>query len=159
MAELLERHPDLDAVFVASDAMAIGALHVLAEAGRRVPDDVAVVGFDDVPTAPYTNPPLTTVRQPFDEMAVALAQRLLAQLDAPDAVVDHVVFPTEHVRRGARPTAACRQRSVREKVAERSSPGPSTNTPVPGTPASNRANPSLTFVAGSTAKYERPRGA
>lgn len=101
MERLLEREPDLDAVFVASDAMAIGALHVLMRAGRRVPDDVAVVGFDDVPTAQFTNPPLTTVRQPFEEMAVAMAQRLVAQLDAPDAVVDHVVFPTELVVRAS----------------------------------------------------------
>jgi DNA-binding LacI/PurR family transcriptional regulator len=103
MARLLEREPGLDAVFVASDTMAIGALHALDRAGRRVPDDVAVIGFDDVPMAEFTQPALTTVRQPLDEMAVALAERLIAQLggDAGAAVPDHVVFPTELVERAS----------------------------------------------------------
>ena len=80
MAELLRRNPLLDAVFVASDPMALGALRALEQAGRRVPDDVAVVGFDDMPMAAYTHPPLTTVRQPLDQMAAAMAELLMAQL-------------------------------------------------------------------------------
>jgi len=64
MVRLLARKPDLDGLFVASDLMASGALRALADAGRRVPEDVAVIGFDDHPAlAPATNPPLTTVRQ------------------------------------------------------------------------------------------------
>ena len=101
MAQLLEREPELDAVFVASDTMAIGALHALAAAGRRVPDDVAVVGFDDVPMAEFTQPALTTVRQPLEQMAVALAERLIAQLRDRSGVLDHVVFPTELVVRAS----------------------------------------------------------
>ena len=61
----------LDAVFVASDLMADGALRTLRQAGRRVPDDVAVVGFDDFEIARYTEPPLTTVRQPIAEIGRA----------------------------------------------------------------------------------------
>jgi DNA-binding LacI/PurR family transcriptional regulator len=61
--------PDLTAVFAANDDMAIGLIRALADAGRRVPDDVSVVGFDDIPVAAYVTPPLTTVRQPFDAVA------------------------------------------------------------------------------------------
>ena len=74
---LLDRFPDLDGVFAASDLMAIGAIQVLTERGRRVPDDVGVIGFDDVPIAAATRPPLTTVRQPLIEMGHRLADLLL----------------------------------------------------------------------------------
>jgi DNA-binding LacI/PurR family transcriptional regulator len=60
---LLDRVPDLDGLFVASDLMALGALKALRQAGRRVPDDVAVVGFDDIALASVADPPLTTLRQ------------------------------------------------------------------------------------------------
>ena len=63
MARLLDRVPDLDAVFVASDLMALGALAELRRRGRQVPDDVAVVGFDDIAMAALAEPPLTTLRQ------------------------------------------------------------------------------------------------
>ena len=65
---LLRRNPAIDAVFVASDAMALGALRALDATGRRVPDDVAVVGFDDIGVAATATPPLTSVRQPLTEM-------------------------------------------------------------------------------------------
>ena len=65
MARLLAAHPDLDAVFAASDSMAAGALRALKTHGRSVPADVAVVGFDDLPLAEQSDPPLTTVHQPF----------------------------------------------------------------------------------------------
>jgi DNA-binding LacI/PurR family transcriptional regulator len=77
MRQLLEDDPGLDAVFAASDLMAIGALHALRKAGRRVPDDVAIVGFDDIEAARFTDPPLTTVRQPIVEVARAIVRRLL----------------------------------------------------------------------------------
>jgi DNA-binding LacI/PurR family transcriptional regulator len=74
--ELLRREPRLDGLFAASDAMAVGALQALAAAGRRVPDDVAVVGFDDVDLAGAALPPLTTVRQPWEAMTRALVDLL-----------------------------------------------------------------------------------
>ena len=83
MHALLEREPDLDAVFAANDLMAVGAMRALREAGRRVPDDVAVVGFDDSPLSRVTDPPLSTVRQPTDEMGRRMAE-LLMQLIATD---------------------------------------------------------------------------
>ena len=80
--DLLARHPDLDGIAVASDLMAAGVLKVLAELGRRVPDDVAVVGYDDLGVAERTSPPLTTVRQSIDEMAERATRLLLEQLDS-----------------------------------------------------------------------------
>jgi DNA-binding LacI/PurR family transcriptional regulator len=80
MAELLERRPDIDAVFAANDLMAAGALQVLRERGREVPGDVAVVGFDDAPMAQFTDPALTTVQQSPEEMGremVAMLVRLI----------------------------------------------------------------------------------
>lgn len=80
MRELLDREPELDAVFAASDSMAAGALHVLRQSGRRIPDDVAVVGFDDSPVALEADPPLTSVRQPLDDMGREMARLLIARL-------------------------------------------------------------------------------
>lgn len=88
--ELLRREPRLDGLFAASDAMAVGALQALAAAGRRVPDDVAVVGFDDVDLAAAASPPLTTVRQPWEEMTralVALLRRRIAGEGRPEQIV------------------------------------------------------------------------
>ena len=69
---LLAEHPDLDGVFVANDLMAQGALLALRDRGRRVPDDVAVVGFDDSSAALAGRPPLTTVRHPLEDMAAEM---------------------------------------------------------------------------------------
>ncbi|RBY85929.1 LacI family DNA-binding transcriptional regulator [Blastococcus sp. TF02A-26] len=81
MRALLERAPDLDAVFVASDPMAVGALRALHDAGRTVPGDVAVVGFDDAVVAATSDPPLTTVAQPLDEMTRLMVELLLRQVE------------------------------------------------------------------------------
>ncbi|MEU1187785.1 LacI family DNA-binding transcriptional regulator [Streptomyces sp. NPDC005859] len=89
MAALLHRRPDLDAVFVASDLMASGALQTLREHGRRVPEDVAVVGFDDLTSiAETTDPPLTTVHQDAEEMGRLMARLLLEREGAPDSASD-----------------------------------------------------------------------
>ncbi|HEX3048721.1 MAG TPA: LacI family DNA-binding transcriptional regulator [Bacillota bacterium] len=68
MKELLRRRPRCTAVFAASDSMAYAALQAISEAGLKVPDDIAVVGFDDLEFSGFTNPPLTTIRQPRYEM-------------------------------------------------------------------------------------------
>ncbi|MFC7260638.1 LacI family DNA-binding transcriptional regulator [Streptomyces lutosisoli] len=106
MRELLERRPDVDAVFAANDLSASGALRVLRERGRRVPDDVAVIGFDDMlPIAEQTDPPLTSVRQDIEEMGRLMARLLLRRLDrrSGDASLggdpSSVVLPTTLVRR------------------------------------------------------------
>jgi DNA-binding LacI/PurR family transcriptional regulator len=101
MTALLRAHPDLDAVFVASDPMAFGALRALETSGRRIPDDVAVVGFDDVPFAQHTTPPLTTVRQPLEEMTRAMCDLLLRHIEGQGKDDDHVVTPTTLVERSS----------------------------------------------------------
>ena len=76
MAGILAGH-DVDAVFVASDVVALGAIGALREAGRQVPDDVSVIGFDDIPLAAFFDPPLTTVRVPAHELGMAAGMALL----------------------------------------------------------------------------------
>ncbi|MFF9687601.1 LacI family DNA-binding transcriptional regulator [Streptomyces sp. NPDC014623] len=100
MRELLRERPDMDGVFIASDLMALGALPVLLRAGREVPGDVAVVGFDDSNAAVACDPPLTTVRQPVEEMAAEMAGLLLKQIGSPgDGPAPSVVFRPTLVRR------------------------------------------------------------
>lgn len=98
MRQLLADEPDLDAVFIASDLMAHGALTALREAGRRVPEDVAVIGFDDIALASYCEPPLTTVRQPITEIGRTLARHMLKLLGG-EEVEPSTVLPTELVVR------------------------------------------------------------
>jgi len=101
MRELLEREPELDGVFASNDLMAVGALHVLLERGRRVPQDVAVIGFDDSSAATASRPRLTTVRQPVEEMAARMAQLLLERLDEPEAPPRAVLFDSELIVRAS----------------------------------------------------------
>jgi len=98
MASLLQRDPELDAVFVANDLMAVGALRALRAAGRRVPEDVAVIGFDDIELAAHTEPPLTTVHQPVAEQARTMTELLLTQIGGAPACAP-VVLPTHLVER------------------------------------------------------------
>jgi DNA-binding LacI/PurR family transcriptional regulator len=95
---LLRRVPDLDAVFACGDLLAVGALQALREAGRRVPDDVALVGFDDIPAAEQTDPPLTTVRQPVEAIGRRMAAMMISRLGGQD-VEPWAVLPTELVVR------------------------------------------------------------
>ncbi|MFL6111505.1 MAG: LacI family DNA-binding transcriptional regulator [Catenulispora sp.] len=99
MLQLLDHQPDLDAVFVASDLMALGALRALRRAGRKVPDDVAVIGFDDAPLAAHTEPRLTTVRQPVEDMGAAMARHLTRHISGLADVPAQTVFPTQLVVR------------------------------------------------------------
>ncbi|MFF8279821.1 LacI family DNA-binding transcriptional regulator [Streptomyces lateritius] len=94
---------DFDCVFAHNDLIAAGALRALREAGRAVPDDVAVVGFDDIPMARHTEPPLTTVRQPMRRMGETAARMLLAGLAGEAAPDEPVVLPTELVVRRSAP--------------------------------------------------------
>lgn len=80
---LLERHPDIDAIFVASDLMAAGAVQAITATGRRVPDDISIIGFDDSIAATCANPPLSTMRLPVEEMAAEATRMLLDQVFTP----------------------------------------------------------------------------
>lgn len=101
MRELLDRCPGLDAVFAANDLSAAGALRALRERGVRVPEDVAVIGFDDMlHVVEDTDPPLTTVRQEIEEMGRIMARMLLREAVAAEAPAS-VVMPTTLVRRAS----------------------------------------------------------
>jgi DNA-binding LacI/PurR family transcriptional regulator len=98
MWRLLDQRPALDAVFVASDIMAAGALHALHRAGRRVPEDVAVVGFDDLALARQTRPQLTTVRQPVEQFGSLAARYLMAAMEGEERD-EATILPTTLVPR------------------------------------------------------------
>jgi DNA-binding LacI/PurR family transcriptional regulator len=98
--DLLEQHPDLDGLVVASDLMARGALQVAAERGLRVPDDLAVIGYDDLGVAERTNPPLTTMKNPISEMAERATRLLLDRIDGRESGGPYrLIIPTELVIR------------------------------------------------------------
>ncbi|MET9147773.1 LacI family DNA-binding transcriptional regulator [Streptomyces sp. NPDC004042] len=105
MTRLLEREPALDAVFAGSDVTAAGARQVLRASGRRIPDDVALVGYDDSAIARHMDPPLTSVRQPIEEMGRAMIDLLLTEIAdrrPPESAAPerrHAVLATELVVR------------------------------------------------------------
>jgi len=101
MRMLLDQAPNLDAVFAASDPMAIGAMSTLRHAGRRVPDDVAVIGFDDVTAAAFTDPPLTTVRQSVERLGALAAELLFEQVVSGIGPTKNVILATDLVVRGS----------------------------------------------------------
>jgi len=94
---LLTAGTDFDAVFAHNDLSAVGAMQALREFGRRVPEDVSVIGFDDIPLAAHSDPPLTTIHQPMREMGQAAARMLLSHFDgvplpdAPEVIVTRLV--------------------------------------------------------------------
>ncbi|HSL77486.1 MAG TPA: LacI family DNA-binding transcriptional regulator [Candidatus Limnocylindrales bacterium] len=101
MERLLRDRPDLDAVFCASDLMAVAALGVLQNAGRRVPDDVAVVGYDDSPIATTSRPTLSSVRQPIEEMGREMVHLLAGSIEQAGRVPRRIVLTTELVARAS----------------------------------------------------------
>jgi len=99
MKRLLPHRPD--AVFVASDAMAFAAMRAIQEAGLRIPEDIAVLGFDDIPAAANSKPPLTTVRQPIQRTGSIAAEVLVDMIEHPDPQPRRIVLPTELVIRSS----------------------------------------------------------
>jgi DNA-binding LacI/PurR family transcriptional regulator len=106
----LARDPDVTAIFAANDEMAIGVIHALHEAGRSVPGDVSVVGFDDIPIAAHVWPPLTTVSSDNAELATVGLTYLVDFLNHPDSPpapppehVHNLVIRASTGRRGATP--------------------------------------------------------
>jgi LacI family transcriptional regulator len=96
---LLQNRPD--AVFVASDAMALACMRAIYEVGLRIPDDIAIIGFDDIPAAAHSKPPLTTVRQPIQRTGSLAAEMLIDMIEHPDSRPRRVVLPTELVLRSS----------------------------------------------------------
>jgi LacI family transcriptional regulator len=99
--KLTEAGLDFDAIFAHNDLSAGGALQAIREAGRRVPEDVAVVGFDDIPYAAHTEPPLTTVHQPMREMGQAAARMLMSYFEGVPLPDTPDVIPTTLIVRGS----------------------------------------------------------
>lgn len=97
MLRLLEQAPDIDAIFVTSDLMAMAAMDILRANGRRVPEDVAVVGYDNLSITEVSNPPLTTISQNLPQAGRLLAQNLIQYLQT--GVVMNAVIPVEVVVR------------------------------------------------------------
>lgn len=97
MRRLMDQAPELDAVFVNSDLMAVGAIQVIQSSGKRVPEDVAVVGYDDLSIAAYNNLPLTTIRQNLPMAGKLLAENLIQYLQT--GIVTNVTLPVELVIR------------------------------------------------------------
>lgn len=100
ITRILEADPSIDAVFAANDLMAFGAMRALRMAGRRIPDDVAVVGFDDIPASAITHPPLTSVHQPLYEMGRTAAGMVMAAVRG-ESIQDRVELPTSLVIRAS----------------------------------------------------------
>ncbi|MEJ2481167.1 MAG: substrate-binding domain-containing protein, partial [Acidihalobacter sp.] len=88
-------------VIAANDAVAIGALRVLKAHGRRVPQDVSLIGFDDIPWAALVEPPLSTVRQPVQTIGRRAVELLHRRLNGQDGEPQHLVLPVEYVERGS----------------------------------------------------------
>ena len=101
IGQTLAADEGLTAIFVANDQMALGVLRALHEAGRRIPEDVSVVGFDDVPESPYFTPPLTTIRQDFDEMGRRGLKLLLETMEEPDGPPRHLEVEPELIVRSS----------------------------------------------------------
>ncbi|MBN1125757.1 MAG: LacI family DNA-binding transcriptional regulator [Sedimentisphaerales bacterium] len=103
---LLEQNPDLDGVLSANDQMAIGAIRALHESGRRVPEDVKIVGFDNIFVSSLISPSLTTINVPRYQMGHAAAELLIRRLTDPDAELEDVMLPIHLVvRRSTDPSA------------------------------------------------------
>lgn len=101
MKKVMAQDPTIDGIFVASDLMAAGAMNVLRSMGRRVPQDVAMVGYDDSEAARSTEVPLTTVRQPSEEMGAAMADILIAVLNGAEDRPRMTILPTELIVRAS----------------------------------------------------------
>lgn len=97
--QILGHHPDLDAIYASNDVMASAAMQVLAGAGKKVPADVAVVGFDDTPLASSLNPKLSSVKQDPEEYAKSLGDLLLAQISNQQPIQKNAILPTQIVWR------------------------------------------------------------
>ena len=115
---LLQTDPVPTAVFCASDAMALGAMRACHDRGLRIPDDMSILGFDDIPDAAASSPPLTTVRQQAFEMARSAIQLLQRAMDGQPTSPDIHTLPTELVIRGscAPPANALAPRSAPQLV-------------------------------------------
>jgi DNA-binding LacI/PurR family transcriptional regulator len=98
---LLAMGQPFSGIFAQNDQMAVGAIRALREAGRRVPDDVSVIGFDDIPLASYFDPPLTTLRQPMEESGRRAARLLIETIQNPDRPPEGILIHARLIERAS----------------------------------------------------------
>ena len=103
LAELLQKYPAMNAVFVSNDQMALGALHYCHANGIRVPEDLAIIGFDNLAESPYFTPALTTITNPLRELGILAVKTLLAQIDGHTEPESFVTLQTDLLIRGSTP--------------------------------------------------------
>ncbi len=103
LAELLQKYPAMNAVFVSNDQMALGALHYCHANGIRVPEDLAIIGFDNLAESPYFTPSLTTITNPLRELGILAVKTLLAQIDGHTEPESFVTLQTDLLIRGSTP--------------------------------------------------------
>ncbi len=101
MADLLARHPGLDAVFAASDSIATGALQAIKASGRKVPADIAIVGFDDSPVASHTDPPLSSVHQPIEALGQEMTRLLVRVMSGETTHPQATILQTRLIQRAS----------------------------------------------------------
>jgi LacI family transcriptional regulator len=99
MKELFQRHPDIDGVFASNDLMAIGLLKAAHEWGRKVPDELAIIGFDGIDMSQYTNPPISTIKQPSYEMGKMAMEELLRLIKKPESDFNKIELDVELILR------------------------------------------------------------
>ncbi len=101
MQDLLQRRPDLSAVFVFNDLMALGAINALRAQGKRVPEDISIIGFDDILYSATFEPALTTIAQPSAAMGQECITQLLARIQQPEKQPTHIILPVELIERSS----------------------------------------------------------
>lgn len=99
MKYLMERNPDMTAVVTMADIMAIGAAKAVLSSGRKIPDDISIVGFDGIEVAEYYHPALDTIAQPVQLMAQQIVEAVMEMLDG--GKTSHVVLKSNLVKRGS----------------------------------------------------------
>ena len=118
--QLLARRIPFTALFAYNDISAIGSIWAFREAGFHVPEDISVVGFDDIPAAAFSNPPLSTVRQPLIRMGQIAAQTLVDQIEGKGEYVPEIAIETEFVARastGPAPVNKMKDESIETRIA------------------------------------------
>lgn len=98
---LLENNPDITALFCQTDDMAVGAMSALWQAGKRVPDDISIIGFDDIRYAEMSVPPLTTIRQPIQLIAEVAIRQVISLIREPQTIPINSILPTELIIRSS----------------------------------------------------------
>lgn len=99
MKEIIDNFSNFTALFAAGDLMAMGAIKAIKEKGLKIPEDIAVVGFDDIPAARFADPPLTTVRQPIYDIGALAAEVLIGILEGRRVKEDHIIMPIQLIIR------------------------------------------------------------